>query len=326
MTIESTGQQPKLASLQYLRAFAALGVVAFHAANAAGYAFPDGAYGVDIFFVISGFVMVWISSAATRPHDFLSGRIRRIVPLYWVVTFAWIAAISLSLGDFPFGPGGLASSFLFIPYGAAGEGRHYFPIVQVGWTLNYEMMFYAVFAATLLLRRSFQLLALSAVFIALVTAGLVLKPLSAPWEFWTNPILLHFLAGAWLAASFRPEQAGVQRWLACCVLIALFLLEPPLRTALLLVAAALVADFASRMPKFAPLLRTGDASYALYLWHPLAIAGLMALIADSAAPPWLIFVACIAVSLIAGFIGHRLVEQPLLRLWKSRRPKALEPQ
>ncbi|HEX8580156.1 MAG TPA: acyltransferase [Allosphingosinicella sp.] len=318
MTIESAGQHPKLASIQYLRAIAALGVVAFHAANAAGFAFPDGAYGVDIFFVISGFVMVWISSGATRPRDFLTGRIRRIVPLYWVVTLAWLAAISLGLGYFPFGPGGLASSFLFIPYGAAGEGRHYFPIVQVGWTLNYEMMFYAIFAATLLLRRSFQLLALSAVLIALAAAGLVLKPTAAPWEFWTNPIILHFLAGAWLAAAFRPDQAGVPRWLACCVLVALFVLEPPLRVALLLVGAALIADFASRMPRFAPLLRMGDASYSLYLWHPLAIAGLMALIEDGAVPAWLIFVACIAVSVAVGLVGYKLLEQPLLRLWKPK--------
>ncbi|HEY7809845.1 MAG TPA: acyltransferase [Allosphingosinicella sp.] len=318
MTIESAGQSPKLASIQYLRAFAALGVVAFHAANAAGFAFPDGAYGVDIFFVISGFVMVWISSAATSPSDFLRGRIRRIVPLYWVVTLTWMAAITLSLAYFPFGPGGLASSFLFIPYGAAGEGRHYFPIVQVGWTLNYEMMFYAIFAATLLLRRSFQLLALTAVLVALAAAGLVLKPSTAPWEFWTNPIILHFLAGAWLAAALRPEQAGVPRWLACFVLVALFVLELPLRVALLLVGVALIADFASRMPRFAPLLRVGNASYSLYLWHPLAIAGLMALIKNSAAPAWLIFVACIAVSGVAGLVGYKLLEQPLLRRWKAK--------
>src|SRR3954466_10752345 len=79
-------------SIQYLRGLAAFGVLAFHAADRAGYAFGTGAAGVDVFFVISGFIM-WVTTCRKGPSPaaFMWKRIQRIVPLYWAVTLVTAA-------------------------------------------------------------------------------------------------------------------------------------------------------------------------------------------------------------------------------------------
>jgi exopolysaccharide production protein ExoZ len=84
-----TESQEQLWSLHYLRAFAAIAVVAFHRLSGGSHPFPLGEYGVDIFFVISGFIMV----ALTVRRDitakrFLLDRVARIVPLYWLATIS----------------------------------------------------------------------------------------------------------------------------------------------------------------------------------------------------------------------------------------------
>ena len=94
-------------SLQYLRGIAALLVVAFHAAEylarasgrPAGFPFTAGVSGVDVFFVISGFVITWSSAGrAMSPADFLWRRAVRIVPLYWFLTFI-VTSIALLQPD-----------------------------------------------------------------------------------------------------------------------------------------------------------------------------------------------------------------------------------
>jgi exopolysaccharide production protein ExoZ len=128
----------QLKSIQILRAAAALGVLLDHAGRWLDVApiVDIGAAGVDLFFVISGFIMVYTSERlfgqTGAPQRFLARRIIRIVPLYWTLTA--FAALVL----FGFGPNTLGS-YLFIP-------THRGPILTVGWTLNYEMMFYSLFA------------------------------------------------------------------------------------------------------------------------------------------------------------------------------------
>jgi exopolysaccharide production protein ExoZ len=74
-------------SLHYLRAVAALGVVVFHALSDTGWDFHLGAAGIHLFFTLSGFMMWSIAGqGTTRPLSFLSGRVRRIVPMYWIAT------------------------------------------------------------------------------------------------------------------------------------------------------------------------------------------------------------------------------------------------
>jgi len=125
--------------LQYLRAYAALLVVFFHAAVNAQSGFIVGEAGVDIFFVLSGFLMWRITNEQTAALAFLRNRIRRIVPVYWIASLLVFVLAELGLTSRIVADlGHLLASLFFIPY--KGPGGVY-PILIVGWTLNYEMFF-----------------------------------------------------------------------------------------------------------------------------------------------------------------------------------------
>jgi exopolysaccharide production protein ExoZ len=153
-------------TIQAPRAVAALLVVLLHAFEtwgervdpaAPGVSWDNGAAGVDIFFVISGFVMVISSQRLVdRPGawlTFLRHRVVRIVPLYWLLTTVKILAVVLLGGvvlrtglDFNF----VAASYLFLP--VIDTAGHFRPVLPVGWTLTYEFLFYLFFAAALAMR------------------------------------------------------------------------------------------------------------------------------------------------------------------------------
>src|SRR5215467_252489 len=147
----------RIGGIQVLRALAAVLVTICHAqaeiAKIGGLAsaWPPAAlanlagFGVDLFFVISGFIMVYstdqLFGTAHGPMEFLKRRLLRIVPLYWIVTSLYLA-LTLLIPEFAKGyPAGfLIASYLFIP--AARPDGVIEPLVGQGWTLNYEMLFY----------------------------------------------------------------------------------------------------------------------------------------------------------------------------------------
>ena len=104
------------------------------------------ASGVDLFFVISGFIMVYSSEdlfgARGAWRTFLTRRLVRIVPLYWLTTAITIPLMSLTV-DWQ----SLLGSYFFIPYRAPSNAI--VPLHGVGWTLNLEMFFYVIFAAAI---------------------------------------------------------------------------------------------------------------------------------------------------------------------------------
>jgi exopolysaccharide production protein ExoZ len=146
----------QIVSIQYLRGIAALLVVFYHSAESlvgvpldgAVHALAWGASGVDIFFVISGFIM-W-SSTAHRPLGvaaFWKARATRIVPLYWIFTFIyliWLAARSPNSVTFDYGE--IIKSLFFVPFTNSFAGTSV-PIVGAGWTLNYEALTRSAFAS-----------------------------------------------------------------------------------------------------------------------------------------------------------------------------------
>ena len=174
----------KIHFLQAVRALAASLVVADHALLQISDTSPEnrishlawalGDAGVYVFFVISGFIMVHISwenfGRRTAPADFLWRRLVRIVPLYWLATLAAMAyhRVSVTHGAHA-GWSDLICSLTFIPYSGDDGGWH--PILPQGWTLNYEMMFYAVFTLGLALPRKIALPAVGGALAVLLIIG-----------------------------------------------------------------------------------------------------------------------------------------------------------
>jgi len=187
-----------LLSIQYLRALAALSVVAFHACQWMRIPFDIGSAGVDVFFVISGFIM-WrtTSESGVKPMEFLRKRAIRIVPLYWMVTLALLAsalAFPDSFRDVQPTPWHVFASLAFVqhlnPIGLP------FPLLPIGWTLNYEVVFYLMFAGALLVPKAHRAMALTLALAGLTLFGFIYPP---AYIMLCNPLLLEFAAGMWLA-------------------------------------------------------------------------------------------------------------------------------
>lgn len=186
-------QRPRLDNLQVLRAFAALAVVHVHTGITYGSWHTPGTFGVDIFFVLSGFIMAMI--CAGEGDAFLVKRLTRIVPPYWALTLISYAGLRASPGLDPTSPRGigpLLKSLFFIPYARTNGDLD--PLLGAGWTLNYEMSFYVVLALALVLwKKRADLLGIA------LLAGLMLLAHFAPpgvfASFYGRPILWEFIAG-----------------------------------------------------------------------------------------------------------------------------------
>lgn len=324
----------QLIEIQALRAFAALAVVAYHAAGRAGLSFGIGAAGVDIFFVISGFIMTTVTAGRpATPLRFAWNRVSRIVPLYWLVTLGMVglaACLPRLVPNLQADPLRVIQSLLFIPHpDAAGN---VFPVLVPGWTLNFEMFFYALFASALVLPRAAQLAALSGAMVTLVALGGVLRPAGAMASTYTDPMLLEFLAGIWLARlRLRGHLPGrAVGWGMLGLGLAAFAALEASRTysdawrvvlwggpALLVVAGTLAAA-----PALRPGLvtRLGDASYSIYLLHPLLVGAVWRLLGWL--PPAGFMVASLVLSALAGLACFTLLEKPVTEALKPRPVRA----
>ncbi|WP_204262837.1 acyltransferase [Methylobacterium sp. BTF04] len=351
----------KLVAIQILRAFAALLVVMHHAqfeaatlATRVGTPFLGSTMlpwraGVDVFFVISGFIIVHAArSLYGQPGGrarFLAHRVARLVPLYWLVTtlylvVAWRTPALLNGGD-NLVPGYVAAAFLFWP--ALRADGLIQPLYSLGWTLNYEMAFYLVFAVGLGWGRRAAFAWLCVALSGLVALGLLVAGLPTPLAFWSDPIVLEFALGAaiglvraeGLRLAFLPRLG-----LAAAGLVLLASagtvtdLARPLAygiPALLLVAAAALGspgrmDETSRPVR--ALIALGDASYALYLLHPFVLRGAReAILRLGLAPvlgPWGGITLMVALAIVISLAAARFVEQPLtrtLRRWLDPAPR-----
>lgn len=331
-----------------MRALAALSVAMLHAQHDAaalaarlgqafaGWDFPWSA-GVDVFFVISGFIMVYASrdlfAAPGARGIFLARRIARIVPLYWTVTTLYLAvalAAPAVLNSEIAGAWPVLASYLFVPV-ARPDGTVQ-PVYSLGWTLNYEMAFYALFAVAVAWPRRQAVLGLGLTLAALAALGRLLAPLPEPFGFWTDPIILEFALGMILGLlgteGFGLAPAGR---IALAILgIGLLWLDllPPLPRVLaygvpaaMLIAAAGLGDPGRAMRPAASLgLRCvaalGGASYALYLIHPFAIrAGREAVVRSglgAALGPWGYVLLALLTAVGAALVVHIALERPLI--------------
>ncbi|WP_242137503.1 MULTISPECIES: acyltransferase [unclassified Sphingomonas] len=337
-------------NIQALRAIAALFVVFNHWSFRYGGWLEDlgslGAVGVDIFFVISGFVMIHATSARTvSPQRFAASRIIRVVPLYWTLTIGLVLCAALVPSMFratttELAP--LAKSLFFVPY-VPGRG-HVAPLLYPGWTLNYEMFFYAVFSLSLLLRRIFwQRAAILAVLGVLAVLGDVVRSTGALPALYTSSLLLEF--GYGIILGICTEQ-GVhlipsRRAAWALALLGLFLLMAMrpffygnLRgyvlgpCALLTVASALALERHGVVVRSRLWLLIGAASYAVYLAHPMLSLAVFKIFASfHSASPLLVALSGVVTmggATLAGIVIHLWYERPLGR-WLTARLLAPPP-
>jgi len=286
-------------NLHALRALAALMVVYVHIVPDLRRAYPDlpifvsANAGVDIFFVLSGFLMVTsVEKVKTTIFDFYFNRLARIVPLYWLLNLLICAAYLLGLR--PIGVTTLplddvVKSFLFLPVYRNGVE---YPILYVGWTLIYEILFYFVFGIFVWIKDRFSAsLFVTLILIILAALHLVLNVEDSIFlRFYTNPIILDFALGVWLARlslayDFRslPAYCLIGSMLAGAVLIALpDIISLPsyegfTRPATWGVGGSLVIFALLGLEKrgisvnYSPVLTIGSASYAIYLIHPFVL-------------------------------------------------------
>ncbi len=343
-----------IASVQVLRAIAALGVVATHYGLFVSQSLGNplaittlafGEAGVDLFFVISGFIMVYASQPlygrADAPMTFFARRVIRIVPLYWLVTTTYLAAALL----FPGSPKDLpldyvASSYAFIPY-PAPDGSTLQPLVGQGWSLNYEMPFYAIFALTLFAPARVAILGASGLLAGVVALGQVFDPANPALRFWTDPIILEFVFGMLIGLLYReglrlPRALG---WALFAGGIALFLASAQTHAllggrlipwgipAIAAVAGATLGAVAASGAIWRGLVLVGEASYALYLTHAVVVRGLVSLFhrAEINLPFWpgLALALLLSVALAIGvyYAFERPVTRALRSLVATRRAK-----
>lgn len=322
--------ESKIQGLHYLRGIAATMVVCFHAAELQRLHGMDVhwpsyvlARGVDVFFVISGYLMVHVTRHGARPLDFFRNRLLRVGPLYWVLTLCFGLAILArpSLSEKPVDMWVLLKSLLFLP-SPLGAATIQTTIISVGWTLVYEMFFYALFAISLAL----------GVGVRALVAFLVLLVAVHPWaqgfyaSLYTYPILLEFAAGMLIARAPRMPA----RWAAPVFVVGVVALlggsltdglPLALRPATFGTGAALMvlAALSLPLPGIGVLNALGDASYSIYLTHLYFMKYVGLKIASSQMMVW------VALGLVGGWVVHHALERPLTRLarrWAVRRTPA----
>jgi exopolysaccharide production protein ExoZ len=317
-------------SIQHLRAVAALAVALFHACQWSRIDFATGQAGVDVFFVISGFVM-WTVTCGRKvgPGTFLGRRFVRVAPLYWLITLALAAAVLLVPGrftDLAVTPRHLLLSLAFVQhYGPSGLP---FPLLTPGWTLNYEAVFYLVFAVLLVLPEPRRLFALTVALMLLAFAGFAWPP---AYVMLLNPMFLEFLAGVWLARMAQLELLPDRSvgWLLLGGGVGLFTLIQLINIdwdlwrpmvwgvpSAMLVAGAVSIEADGGWKAIPGLKLLGDASYSIYLVHTLAIGALAAAI--GAWNPPLFIPLAMAAAVIAGLACWALIERPLIRALRER--------
>jgi exopolysaccharide production protein ExoZ len=278
-----------------------------------------------LFFILSGFLFWWVTAgqegAAAR---FMLRRSARLVPLYWLVTLTVFVASWVGLSHrVPFAAGDLWQSLLFIPHTDARTGL-IVPVLQPGWILDYEFPFCVVFSLGLLLREGLRIWALTLLLGSLVVVGVLFHPTNPVLATYTRPLLLEFLAGIWLARTWRRHTLPI--WL-CGVLLGVGVVAsfglPAVRpqdvpaivtagpSAFLCVVGGMGLERA-HWPEIRWLKRIGDASYSIFLWHIPVIVGMTLVLGRLGVRDGLVSVtATIPACVVVGMVLYQLLERPI---------------
>lgn len=333
-------------SIQALRFIAALAVVVLHSTfytmerlHSGTGIYHVGANGVRLFFVISGFVMIISSQKLLgTPRGwsvFALKRIVRIVPIYWAITLIKVAVLLVTPAVVLHSEldwGYILKSLFFIPeYNVDGEIR---PLLGVGWTLNFEMFFYLLFALSLACRiRPIRFIA--PILIVMSALSLVKTP---DWPvaayFLCDPIVIDFLAGMLIGHWVQRGRTGPSQAVAwAATIIGLFYLFVPgiPRAEYATLYGSLITTVASgmviagavslersighRIPQWTAYM--GAASYSLYLIHPMISPIIPTLLSKGGMKfgflPIVSVIGAVAIAMVSAIIVYRFIEQPVVK-------------
>jgi len=300
-----------------------------------GFAWFLGGLGVQAFFAISGLTMMlahgndFHSSGASR--KFALRRLGRIVPLYWIASLIYYVK-QVHVHAAP-GIYSLLLSLSFVPH--QEPGRDYgMPVYGLGWTLQYEMFFYAMFAIALFIERRAALIAMALLFAGLAAAGHVgLLPHETVLGYLGSPIVLFFIAGIGIGVvrkfvssrgplpwGFWPSVAVSAVALGTALASAAVFGATSGLTAAVATTAALLSVFACGLartePSVGPARRLakvlGDSTYAIYLTHCFVLGPAGSLVGKFAhnLPPVVFVAAAIPVCATVGWLVYKFVDGP----------------
>jgi peptidoglycan/LPS O-acetylase OafA/YrhL len=305
-----------------------------------------GELGVKLFFCISGFIICKsarnLSSGSKGALDFIERRLIRIVPLYWLATSIYILKLSMQ-GDFPTFDE-IVKSFFFVPYeNAAGLVR---PILGLGWTLDYEMLFYGIFSISLFFHTRFRYSLIIAVLALLVFSRRwgILVPESVAFinvlYLWADSIVLYFLIGLLIgilrdqlsrrgitpSLSFSRASAWSSGILLSFVAatwltedsLGLFETLVPIICLLCLCLCAAEQGDTGEARSFVKrtVCLAGDASYSTYVTHTFLLgpAGRLIALTNIPVSPLLFAGIMLLICTMFGVLVFRHVERPLMKI------------
>jgi len=349
------GTMNRIQSIHYLRGIAALLVVAYHnrsfsyehytGENWTEVLFQGGAFGVDLFFLISGFIIAYSTRRAEHSHlsDYVLRRFFRIYPVFWLVLIAYI----LSDNSFTFW-NIIRSAFLLHNNYSGNPPFFEYNILYPAWSMTYEIYFYIIFAISMKLSHKYRVMTttLILVFITLILQlfynssfsiyenvqlhGAIEKGLGF-LNFIASPLMFNFIAGMAIYTIHDKmhliKAKGLLSFVFINVFLCMYLYNYHYKHgiygfglwAIFLITGSLLYEARYQLTNFAPLIILGDISYSLYLVHPL-VMHLMAANHESIpmyeknSPAK--FLMIVSTSLVAAYLLHHFVELPAIKLGK----------
>lgn len=336
----------KLLTLQFLRGIAAVVVVAYHTHGliikraselgaehtfwlAENQFLKIGAIGVDVFFVLSGFIIFYTSRHSSDMWLYVKKRVVRIYPIWFVAIFFMSIIAILPGTSAVFEWKHVLYSLLLIPHYTDGSLT---PFLKVGWTLNYEILFYSLFGICLILTKNKRLELITGIIVFLWVISTIINSNLALFSLLQNPILFEFVIGGWLAKLYLSGFTITKKQMYVLVVFALVWLllfffsswlwkysslisRAPIAVSFFLIAVFYEPIRDWKVPNL--FIYLGDASYSIYLFHMFPIMVLSGVfkkipISDFINIPMLIVWGVITIlSILFGCCMYTLIERKL---------------
>jgi exopolysaccharide production protein ExoZ len=317
-------------NIELLRFIAALAVVYFHAVGTLrAVAFSEigpnpltelGAAGVDVFFVISGFVIFLSLTRKNRtPLEFARDRLIRLVPAYWILTLSHLvilASVAILRGtEVPFDFSWTIQSLFFVSQPLGNN----LPLISQGWSLEIEMLFYLLVAVGLIIKNPIANIVFPAVALVSLVGFALLPDLALEFIFGG---LLGYLYKRIKFPAFIAIGAGVIGIVLFVAPVILGAVDAP-RWVTWGIPSMLIVFSAINLPqlnwKILPTL--GAASYPVYLLHMMVInivSPIISMFGSSTAMFFFALGSCLILSQVLGIFFDKIIDKPISRFLKAR--------